>query len=322
MDDFAKRRKRRRQKKQLTLLYIFVISLTLSFVGGFFTGKGNTEKSVEADISAAATIPDDITENAPAPADNVGKRQELLNALEKDFLKRYTRDGVELSFYIKDLRTGAFLEYNNKKRNSASVIKLFIMLEAYRQDAAGSKLKPEIEAALERMITESHNESTNMLIDEYSFEGINKTALDLGFFDTELQRKVFDKGSPTGKHNFSSVRDAGRLLEQIFRGECISEEYSKKMLNLLGKQKRVNKIPKIIKDVRPEVRVYNKTGELSSVENDCAIISSENFDFIFCVFEKITEDYLEDGNNKLKEALQEDIAKMAIELVEFFDRPA
>lgn len=46
-----------------------------------------------------------------------------------------------------------------------------------------------------------------------------------------------------GHSNMTSAKDAGLILEKIYKAECVSAKYSKEMLNLLLHQTRRWKIP-------------------------------------------------------------------------------
>ena len=82
-----------------------------------------------------------------------------------------------------------------------------------------------------------------------------------------------------GKNSVSPV-DCGILLEKIYNGALISEEYSNEMLNLLKQQTRRNKIPYPL----PQGTVCaNKTGETSTVQSDVGIVYSPACDYIICV---------------------------------------
>jgi beta-lactamase class A len=82
------------------------------------------------------------------------------------------------------------------------------------------------------------------------------------------------------------VEDCGTLLEQIYRGECVSSEASEAMLNLLLNQTVTWKIPT---GLPSGVVCANKTGENDTNQNDIAIVYGENTTFILCV---MSEDYV------------------------------
>ena len=84
----------------------------------------------------------------------------------------------------------------------------------------------------------------------------------------------------------ASAKDAGMILEQIYRGKCVSARYSREMLNLLLNQENTTKIPE---GVPEDVKTANKTGELADsgklgvVENDIAIVFDKEHPYVLCV---------------------------------------
>ena len=80
---------------------------------------------------------------------------------------------------------------------------------------------------------------------------------------------VFISEAESGSHNTTTVRDCGILLEKIFRGECVSEEASAEMLELLMNQKNTAKIPS---GISADIPIANKTGETDSDQHDMAIV--------------------------------------------------
>ena len=98
------------------------------------------------------------------------------------------KDG-KWSVYAQNLNTGE-VEANikgNKKLQSASVIKLFILAAAYQEMEDGKEIDKE---QLKVMITESSNDAANYVIDTLGFKKINKWIKDNGYSKkTTLDRK-------------------------------------------------------------------------------------------------------------------------------------
>ena len=70
--------------------------------------------------------------------------------------------------------------------------------------------------------------------------------------------------------NWTSTRDCGSFLSQVYAGTLVSKNASERMMQLLLGQTRRTKIPA---GVPSGVKVANKTGELAAVQNDVAIVS-------------------------------------------------
>ena len=84
----------------------------------------------------------------------------------------------------------------------------------------------------------------------------------------------------------ASAKDAGMILEQIYRGKCVSARYSREMLNLLLRQTKTWKIPA---GLPYGVKCANKTGENDSCQNDVAIVYGKKTTYILCIFAQTDE---------------------------------
>ena len=83
---------------------------------------------------------------------------------------------------------------------------------------------------------------------------------------------------------------SGILLEKIYRGQCVSQQYSREMLNLLLHQTKRYKIPS---GLPTGIVCANKTGETSSVQHDMAIVYGKKTNYVLCIFsEGASEDHL------------------------------
>ena len=180
------------------------------------------------------------------------------------------------SIYAKNIKTGKeTVSMNNKKMQSASLIKLFIMATAYQEIENGVDINKN---DIEKMITVSDNDATNRLIDQLGFTKIQKYISDNEYRLTEINRKML--ASSANGDNYTCVGDVATILEKIVKGECVSESASNEMLNYLKNQQRTEKIPAGVPD---GVVTANKTGELDTVENDAAIVYKENANYLLVV---------------------------------------
>lgn len=176
----------------------------------------------------------------------------------------------DVGFYASDMK-GNEIKYNESRLfESASCIKLFILIEYFKQvyekkisisdifsydeidhipglDAGvisklqyGLKLTSLDYATL--MIIYSDNIATNKLIDYLGIENINHTIKELGFQNTVLFHKLnllkyFKFGQTT-------PYDYAKAYQMILNGEMINEEVSKNILNILKKQQYNNMLVK------------------------------------------------------------------------------
>jgi beta-lactamase class A len=197
------------------------------------------------------------------------------------------------SVYVKDLKTGATININEKSMYPASTIKAFVMAATYDRIKNGKlSYNSSIRRLLTNMITVSDNESYNTLVRRNSSSGsftagaaeINKYLKKNGYTRTGCHSTLHPSSSAhtsDGHRNTASAKDCGVLLENIYLGKCVSKKYSAEMLNLLLRQTRRWKIPA---GIPSGVKVANKTGETSTTQHDIAIVYGKKTDYIICVF--------------------------------------
>jgi beta-lactamase class A len=193
------------------------------------------------------------------------------------------------SIYIKDLKSGEHLSINNRKMVAASLIKVFIMAKTYQEIYEGDIEKNrEVSEMLKKMITISHNESSNKLVEilgdgshKSGMKVVNKFAISIDCMNTEQQRDMKDsRPIPVPGENYTSVEDCAKLLEKIYNKRCVSPEFDKEMMNLMLAQERNTKLPALI----PKgIKIAHKTGELAQTENDVGIVFGPKTDYIICV---------------------------------------
>lgn len=224
--------------------------------------------------------------------------QEALENLKSELEEMISSYDGEWAVYVYDLDTNEFLNINSHAMKSASTIKLFIMATVYDKVASGElELTENINSLMKQMITISHNESSNELVrllsptgdnHEEGMKVVNQYTSMHGYADTNQGRDMLDyREIPAKGENYTSVRDTAFLLREIYRGTCVNEEFSQRMMDLLKDQERTWKIPA---GLPQGIESANKTGELSDVENDSAIIFGEKTDYILSIMsENLTD---------------------------------
>ena len=221
-----------------------------------------------------------LTETVPDRYDS-----EKLQTMIEDFVSE--KQG-EWSVYVNALEDNCRAEVNNKQISPASTIKLFNIASYYNEVNNGNiSHSAENDSHLKEMITVSSNYDSNKVVSIIGGGDFDKGALtvtefahELGCTDTQEQNKLYDVSGPAWGKNYTSVRDCGILLEKLYRGQCVSEEYDKKIINLLKKQERRWKIPSGLPE---DIEIANKTGETSDIELDTAIVYSDRCDFVLCI---------------------------------------
>jgi len=123
---------------------------------------------------------------------------------------------------------------------------------------------------LRRMITRSSNLATNQLVALTGAENVTAMARSLGATRIQVLRGVEDqKAYDRGMNNTTTSADLAVLLAAIERGEVLSPESSAEMREILLAQEFRNKIPA---GLPPGTRVAHKTGEITAVSHDAAIV--------------------------------------------------
>lgn len=195
------------------------------------------------------------------------------------------------SVYVKNLSADESFVINDSPMKSASVMKLFIMGTVYKAFESGDlERTDEIMALVKDMIIYSDNEDSNQLLyhlgDSDYAAGIAKVdefIQEYGFSEMTVEYNGFNNSATnTSSEHFNQVsaKDCGKLLEDIYRRNWVGREVSNEMEELLLSQNTRYKIPAGL----PEgVLCGNKTGEMSSVENDAAIIYAGDCDYILVV---------------------------------------
>ena len=336
--------KRKRRKRAVMILSV-IIALCLIAATTFLAWRiiTDTEASTSPqEFSSDSGKTDTQNRAEEKPSQEEQKAQEklqdeekMLEALSKELADMMLSEFPEtdLSFGIKNLDTGAQIYYNNKQMNSASVIKLFILETVYKGISDGSYFLTETgKKDLEIMITESNNNAANNFIDDFGGQNekrkieetnnINRTIKGSGYEHTEINRKMHDTTppeGPSGYQNYTSPKDVVKFLEGIYNCTLLEEPYNSQTMELLKNQTRRGKIPAQIVNKYPSVVVANKTGELSQVENDVAVIMSEDFNLIFALFtDNIALNENGSTNYARKGQVQKTISKMALRLVEAY----
>ena len=211
----------------------------------------------------------------------------------------------KVGFAYKNLATGEHWEHDaTEVMETASLIKLAVMVEAYRQ-ADAKKLdlakvvtltkEDKVQGAgiltqhfsdgttlalkdlIRLMIVYSDNTATNMVLDQVGIKNVNATMKDLGFPETRINAKVY-KGSSTSvdpdrtkKYQLGSTTaaDTLALLELLHSGKAASAESCKLMIEHL----KLNDDAEMLVRGLPEGTVIaHKTGATNKVRTEAGII--------------------------------------------------
>lgn len=209
-------------------------------------------------------------------------------------------------FVYKNLVTGEGVSIGEDlPMMAASVIKIPIMVEAFRQIKAGKIRKDDIYllreedkrpscGALNRlhvglpvtvqdlynlMIILSDNSATNILIHMLGMENINQSMKDMGYRSIRVNRLLFDReASMRGIENYVSAGEIADILEKMYHGRLVDEASDAEMIEVLKEQRLNGKIPFRFVE---KVPIAHKTGEDEGITHDVGIIYGKE-PFLLC----------------------------------------
>ena len=243
------------------------------------------EDSAQEDSLEADEDKQDDSQEKPENEQNSPSVLEELNTQIEDFISEEQAKGTSVSVYAENLTTGDYAVSGSRQQQSASLIKLFIAGCVYEQPdilKAQEAYENETEELMRQMITISDNDATNTLITRLGsgdaaagMACINEYCKKHNFPDTHMGRLMLDFNA--ADDNYTSVTDCGHFLSAIYKKQLTGSE---NILSYMKQQERTGKIPAGIPD---GVETANKTGELTDVENDAAIIFSSQGPYTLCV---------------------------------------
>lgn len=302
--------------KRSNLAWLTLAIFLFSFIGGMSLAHQAalaTQRSVEEQAAASQELDGALSSSVQArqaaasiPRLAVVKKY---GAMEKSMAALASKRTGQLSIGFYDLENDYQYILAPGAMPSASVIKIYIMIEAYRQARdkildlqdihilqeeektsgsgkllyypAGSPIT--LEELVELMIVESDNTAANILISRLGMDNINALIEELGCQDTRLKWKLMtDEILVERDDNPVSCRDLILTLKKIYCGQCVSPELDQEMIGVMTRQTYRSRIPA---GLPPGTRVANKTGTLSWVINDAAIVFAPEGDYILCVLQ-------------------------------------
>ncbi len=281
--------------------------------GPFLTFVFNADKSIREGrfVTERESDGGDWTEIVLAPdKEAILDTADLRSRINKLFKKH--PEG-RFAYAVMDLQSGEQLLYNGRETfHAASTMKTPVMVEVYKQAAAGKfkitdsltvynefrsivdKSKYSLPANTDsegdlyarvgtkltyrdivfRMITESSNLATNILIDQVGAKNVMKTMKAMGVNDIQVLRGVEDtKAYERGMNNTTTAYDLMLIFEELAKKAVVSQAASDDMLTILKAQKFKSVIPALLPD---DVVVAHKTGSLPQVRHDSGIVYLPN----------------------------------------------
>ena len=227
----------------------------------------------------------------------------------------------KIAVVVKHLPSGeSFTHQADEPMPTASLIKLAVMIEAYRQAEAGKldlvapiTLKAEdkvqgsgiltshfspgttisLRDAIRLMIVFSDNTATNLVLDKTSIAAVGQSMEALGFPNTKIHAKVFRGDtsiSPERSKQFglgsTTSGEMIAILEQLHAGKLAGEAGIKEMLDHLYAcdDKRLSK------QLPPGTKVAQKTGSVSAVRTVAGLIETPSGPIAICILTSDNQD--------------------------------
>ncbi|MBI3911389.1 MAG: serine hydrolase [Armatimonadetes bacterium] len=223
----------------------------------------------------------------------------------------------------RNLTTGEEAIYNDRERfPTASIIKILILFELFRQHERGSAqlwervtlrnqdrtqgsgllvssdegLNPTLRDLAVFMMAISDNTATNLLIDRLGRHAINVAIREAGLFDTELRHRIdFDLIRQSNDNlAVGTPRDFCDFLSHLWRGELISAGSVAEMLAIMRIQKYIEPIRRHLpyspyaEEFGETQRIWiaSKTGGLKGVRCEAGLVGVPQATYALCVMTK------------------------------------
>lgn len=263
---------------------------------------------------------------APDPAWNELVRRMAAQAISYD---------GRVAVYLKDLQKGRVWAYHaDDLFPSASLIKTPIMVAIFDKIRSGelslqSRLRLErrhrtggsgslkwyrdgsqftVRQLIEKMIDESDNTATRMLIDEVGLAYLQQQFPRMGLIYTEIYPEGLSlRNSGVTYENYTTAREMAGLLDRIYRGEAVDRYSSQLMVDVLKRQKARARLAKHLPN---GWEIAHKTGLLRKACHDSAIVFSPKGDYILVVLT---------GQNRAYQTAKDFISKLGQLTFRYYD---
>jgi len=127
-----------------------------------------------------------------------------------------------------------------------------------------------LEELMRRMIVRSSNLATDILIEYVGAPKVMELMKALGANEIQVLRGVEDiKAYEAGRNNVTSAYDLMLVMKAIADHEAVSPQASDKMIEILAHQEFNDGIPA---GLPPGIRVAHKTGTITRIHHDAAIV--------------------------------------------------
>lgn len=282
-----------------------VVSYKMGKAFEFGPSPARAGAAVAVSSAPAVVVSSPAAPVCPEPSPNQAAWNEMTASLANS-AKRFPG---EMGIYIKDFRTGQVWEYKADQRfPSASLIKVPIMSAVFerirngeiriddelilkkgekrggsgrlRHVRYGTRLT--IRQLLEKMITESDNTATAMVLDHLGVAYAQKHFREkIGFRETNISLEGMSLDSDyVPIENYTTPREMSMLFEKIYRGEMIDRVSSDSMMEIL---KRTKNRSRFKKGLPPTWELAHKTGMLRRSCHDVGVFFTPQGEYVMAV---------------------------------------
>jgi len=141
-----------------------------------------------------------------------------------------------------------------------------------------------------RMIAESDNTASNILLRRLGMRNVNERAAKLGLQVTRFEREFMDFAARDLEHreNWTTARELGQLMRAIFRREILTKEACDEMIRLLEHTSR----GRIAAGVPKGIAVGHKSGSMPGLRHDAGWVRVPGHPYVLAVcLDRIIEDH-------------------------------
>ena len=274
---------------------------SVSSTSGDADEKLEVSDTLVSSSSASTATSSASTVSSSTSASSAAGNASLAQQLEDDITQVADSSGMDVGVSVIDLTSGVEAGYEaNESMAAASMIKLIVAETFLKQVAAGKYSLDETYTlqgsdivggtgsmqglgagatvtygdAVTRMISESDNVATNVIINAVGMDAVNAEADRLGLSATKLNRLMMDsEAMAAGIENYTSAEDIALLLKMVYEGTFVNADMSAFMLNALEQQVETGGISLGLPD---GVTFAHKTGTLSIARHDGGIVEGDH----------------------------------------------
>lgn len=289
--------------------FVFIVTLCVGYFS-YRIGSG-------LDMSAVTRLPEVPIRGgtraypeklSSALAEKIAAEDAAWQDMVGDLNGQVSRYQGRVGIYLKDMKTGRVWTYHaDDLFPSASLVKVPVMASVFnkiregdlslgsqlvlrrRERCGGSgSLKWcrdgtsfSVRELLEKMITESDNTATKMLVDRIGMYSLQQEFSRLGLVYTQIYPEGLSLSSGrVAYENYTTAREMAALMDRIYTGQLVDRFSSELMLDILKRNKSTSRLSKWLP---PGWELGHKTGLLRRSCHDVGVIFSPKGEYILAV---------------------------------------